>query len=192
MAHFIPLSSGSKTAEDLACIFVRDMKVARLAGRHCLGPRLQVHRGYLESLSCRIGRVSTAFHPQTDGQTERTKQVIEAYLRSFVNSEQGDWWSCSPMAEYPYNSSITTATELTPSYANYGRRLETAALRLTEMQNPASLAYAQWMTSTIAKNRKALEATRERMAKYADKHRAEPPAYKIGDLVMLSSAHDQM
>ena len=43
------------------------------------------------------------------------------------------------------------------------------------------------MTTTIAENRKTLEATRDRMGKYADKHRTTPPTYKIGDLVMLSS-----
>ena len=103
--------------------------------------------------------MSTAFHPQTDGQTERTNQVIEAYLRSFVNKEQSDWVQLLLMAEYAYNNSVTTATGLTPFYANYGFHPETTAPRRTEVKNPVSLAYTHWMTGTIERNRKALEAT---------------------------------
>ena len=44
--------------------------------------------------------MSTAFHPQTDGQTERVNQVIEAYLRPFLNQEQDDWVDLLPMAEH--------------------------------------------------------------------------------------------
>ena len=131
--------------------------------------------------------MSTAFHPQTDGQTERVNQVIEAYLRSFVNKEQTDWCELLPMAEHTYNNSVTTATGLTPFFTNYGRHPETTTPHPTEVRNSESLAYTHWMTTTIAENRKTLEATRNRMGKYADKHRTTPPTYKIGDLVMLSS-----
>ena len=45
--------------------------------------------------------MSTAYHPQTDGQTERTNQVLEGYdLRNFVNYDQNDWYQLLPLAEY--------------------------------------------------------------------------------------------
>ena len=44
--------------------------------------------------------MSTAYHPQTDGQTERTNQVLEGYLRNFVNYDQNDWHQLLPLAEY--------------------------------------------------------------------------------------------
>jgi len=50
-------------------------------------------------------RMSTAYHPQTDRQTERMKQVSKAYLRSYCNYEQNDWASMLAMAEYVYNNS---------------------------------------------------------------------------------------
>jgi len=52
--------------------------------------------------------MSTAFHPQTDGQTERLNQTIKIYLRAFVDKEQDDWVRLLPMAEFAYNNSITT------------------------------------------------------------------------------------
>ena len=55
--------------------------------------------------------------------------------------------------------------------------------------NPASHAYAHWIAGTLNRGKKALEAARERMTKYADTRRTPPPAYKVGDAVMLSTAH---
>jgi hypothetical protein len=47
-------------------------------------------------------RMSTAFHPLTDGQTERINQVLEAYLREYCNYEQNDWAELLPLAEYAF------------------------------------------------------------------------------------------
>jgi len=64
-------------------------------------------------------KLSTAFHPKTDEQTERVNQSLEQYLRMFSNYEQNNWSKLLPMAEFLYNNSITTATGLSPFYANY-------------------------------------------------------------------------
>ena len=55
-------------------------------------------------------RLSTAFHPQTDGQTERQNSTMEAYLRAFVNFEQNDWARLLPMAEFAYNNAKNATT----------------------------------------------------------------------------------
>jgi hypothetical protein len=64
--------------------------------------------------------MSTSFHPQTDGQTERINQTIEAYLWSFINYEMNNWVGLLPMAEFAYNNSVTQATGMSPFFANYG------------------------------------------------------------------------
>ena len=133
--------------------------------------------------------MSTAFNPQTDGQTERVNQVIEAYLRPLLNGEQDDWVDLLPMAKHAYNNSITSATGMTPFYANYGRHPESQNPQRTEVMNPASYAYANWTTGNLDRGKKALEAARERMTKYDDTRRTPPLAYKVGDAVMLSTAH---
>jgi len=58
--------------------------------------------------------MSTAYHPQTDRQTERTNQVLGRYLHNFVNYDQNDWYQLLPLAEYAYNNSKTSADKLTP------------------------------------------------------------------------------
>ena len=91
MAHFIPLQENKKTAEDLARIFVRE--VWRLHGlpRDIVSVRdsrftSNTWKDFLSVTGIRP-RMSTAFHPQSDGQTERVNQDIEAYLRPFHNQE---------------------------------------------------------------------------------------------------------
>ena len=58
-------------------------------------------------------RLSTAFHPQTNGQTERQNSTMEAYLRAFVNWEQNDLARLLPMAEFKYNNAKNASTGYT-------------------------------------------------------------------------------
>ena len=72
---------------------------------------------FWESLCKSLGikrKMSTAYHPQTDGQTERTNQVLEGYLHNFVNYDQNDLYQLLPLAEYAYNNSKASAHKLTP------------------------------------------------------------------------------
>jgi transposase InsO family protein len=65
-------------------------------------------------------KMSTAYHPQTDGQTERLNQTLEQYLRCYVNDRQDNWIALLPLAQIAYNQSPTTTTGTSPFYANYG------------------------------------------------------------------------
>ncbi|KAF4539175.1 Reverse transcriptase domain protein [Lasiodiplodia theobromae] len=65
-------------------------------------------------------RFSTAFHPQTDGQTERQNQELETYLRIYVNFEQNDWAEWLDQAAFAYNSKIHSVTGVTPIQLAYG------------------------------------------------------------------------
>jgi len=65
-------------------------------------------------------KLSTAFHPQTDGQTERTNATLEQYLRSYCNYQQDDWEKLLPIAGFCYNNTQTETTRITTFFANYG------------------------------------------------------------------------
>ena len=65
-------------------------------------------------------RLFTAFHPQTNGQTEQQNSTIEAYLRAFINWEQNDWVRFLPMAEFAYNNSKNASTGHTLFELNCG------------------------------------------------------------------------
>jgi len=133
--------------------------------------------------------MSTAFHPQTDGQTERLNQTIEAYLRTFVNKEQDDWKRLLPMAEFAYNNSATSGNGMSPFYANYGFHPVAVGPAPSEPFNPASATHGHWMQAVHDENQIGLQEAQERMRRYTDPKRKEPPAYQVGDLVMLSGRH---
>jgi len=65
-------------------------------------------------------RLSTAFHPETDGQTERVNGIMEQYLRSYVNYQQDDWYQWLRMAEFMGNYHASETTISSPFFANYG------------------------------------------------------------------------
>ncbi|SCV69280.1 BQ2448_2300 [Microbotryum intermedium] len=64
--------------------------------------------------------LSTSFHPQTDGQTERLNQTIEQFLRLYTKHLQTDWEELLPVTLFAYNNRIHSATKQTPFYATYG------------------------------------------------------------------------
>jgi len=130
--------------------------------------------------------MSTPFHPQTNGQTEWLNQTIEAHLRAFFSKEQDDWVRLLPMAEFIDNHSTTTGNGMSPFYANYGFHPAAVNPATTEPLNPVSQVYAHWMHAMYDESRKRLENAQEQMRRYTDPVRKEPPAYQVGDLVMLN------
>ena len=66
-------------------------------------------------------KVSTAYHPQTDRQTERLNQNVEQYLRLFVSQRQNNWPEWIACAEFAYNNKVHSMTKVSPFYTNYGQ-----------------------------------------------------------------------
>jgi len=65
-------------------------------------------------------RLSTAFHPQTDAQTERTNAILEQYLRAYIHYQPDDRCGYLPLAEFTYNNGYQETIKNTPFFANYG------------------------------------------------------------------------
>ena len=68
-------------------------------------------------------KLSMAFHPQTDGQTERMNQELGQYLQFFIENRQKDWLEWLAAAEFVVNNKVHTATKVSPFMANYGKEL---------------------------------------------------------------------
>jgi len=85
---------------------------------------VQFAAGIMRELNNLLGiqtKLSTAYHPQADGQTERINQELEQYLRVFINHRQEQWPDWLGMAEFVYNNKIHAATKISPFKANYGQ-----------------------------------------------------------------------
>jgi len=151
MAHFLPLQKEGKMAADLAVVFAREIWKFHGLPTDIVSDRdshvtSEIWKGFLRLSGIRL-RMSTAFHPQTNGQTEWLNQTIEAYLRAFVTKEQDDWVRLLPMAEFAYNNSVTTGNGMSPFYANYGFHPVAMNPASTEPLNPASKIYPHWMNT---------------------------------------------
>ena len=122
--HFVPCRSDIDAA-GLADLFL--LHVFRLHGLPLSiisdrGPQFAAHF-WIHLCNC-LGiepRLSTAFHPETDGQTERLNAAMEEYLRGHVNYLQDDWARLLPLTEFAGNNQVSTATGASPFYAVYGR-----------------------------------------------------------------------
>ena len=123
MAHFIP-TTDEVDADDLATLFL-----SRVVTSHGLPDDIVTDRGsiftahytktFLEALGVKQN-LSTAFHQQTDGQTERTNATLEQYLRCFSNYQQDDWSTLLAQAEFCYNNTVHASTKQTPFFALHG------------------------------------------------------------------------
>ena len=127
-AHFLPVRS-SYSAEQLARVYIRE--IVRLHGVpvSIISERgsqftSSFWRAFQRELGTRID-LSTAFHPQTDGQSERTIQVLEDMLRACVLEFKGPWEDHLPFAEFAYNNSYHSCIQMAPFEALYGRRCRT-------------------------------------------------------------------
>jgi len=84
------------------------------------GPQFAL--GFMKELNKILGintKLSTTYHLQTDGQTERMNQELEQYLRMFMDYHQTNWLEWLAIAEFSYNNKIQKSIKILPFYANY-------------------------------------------------------------------------
>jgi hypothetical protein len=131
--------------------------------------------------------LSTAYHPQTDGQTERMNQIVEQYLRCYGSYLQDDWSTWLSLASFTYNNSIHSATNSTPFFANFGYHPHTFAVHTNSSVNdPAALTKVEDLREIHKYCRSNIAEANKRYAKYYDQLHSPAPVFKPGDLVLLS------
>ncbi len=188
VAHFIPVKAkfrGDKYAE----LYIQHILIL-----HGVPSRIVSDRGpqftsyFWKSLHNALGTTldfSTAYHPQTDGQTERVNQVLEDLLRACALTYGKDWERSLPFAEFSYNNSYQASLQASPFEALYGRKCRTPLMwsevgeRL--LIGPAMIRDAE---EHVAKIRENLKAAQSRQKSYADTRRRKL-SFEVGDYVYL-------
>jgi len=119
MAHFIPLKN--RKAKQLAMIFVREVWRLQRLPKRVVSDRDTVFMSSFCSAVMRLLAVeldkSSAYHPQTDAQTEQVNRILEPYLRLYCMWDQNDWVDLLPFAEFGYNNTVHTVTKQTLFFA---------------------------------------------------------------------------
>jgi len=137
-----------------------------------------------ESLGTKLIR-SSAYHPQTDGQTERINQILEDMLRACVIQYGKNWVKCLALAEFSYNNSYQSSLQMAPFEALYGRRCRTplnwSQAGERKIFGPDLVSEAEEQVRVIQVN---LKAAQSRQKSYADKRR-DPLQFEVGDFVYL-------
>jgi hypothetical protein len=159
-------------------------------------PRFTSHmwRALTERLGCKL-KMSSAFHPQTDGQTERANRTVQDMLRAYVSPTSDDWDQHLLSAEFAYNNTVQASTGFTPFYLTTGQHPHTPLSLL----NPRNSEEGVWCLSAeekiaqlqadIAAARAALKQAQHRQKQQADKHRRQEQQYRIGQKVLVSTAN---
>lgn len=130
--------------------------------------------------------MSTSFHPQSDGQTERVNRVMEDMLRHYVGAAHDDWDNCLAAAEFAINNSYHESTQSTPFRLVYGADPILPLSIGRESKVRSAQEFADKMSEGLTTAKKAIEAAQQRQKRYADERRRDV-AYAPGDMVLLSS-----
>ncbi|GJW20511.1 putative reverse transcriptase domain-containing protein [Tanacetum coccineum] len=129
--------------------------------------------------------MSTAYHPQTDGQSERTIQTLEDMLRACVIDFGNGWVKHLPLVEFSYNNSYHASIKAAPFEALYGRKCRSpvcwAEVGEVQLTGPEIV---QETTEKIIQVKQRMQAARDRQKSYADLKR-KPMEFEVGDKVML-------
>jgi hypothetical protein len=114
--------------------------------------------------------MSTDFHPQIDGQTERVNRILEDFLRLHISPVQDDWDLYLSFVEFAYNNAWQESIRTTPFMLNYGQHpLIPLNCGINKCDVPAAKDFVQSMSSILQKAKKHLLVAQNRQKSYADK-----------------------
>lgn len=188
-AKFIPYLESSPT-EGLVYMFNRE-----IVADHGMPKEVRSDRDkwltskFWTSLMKQLGIkqvMTTAYHPQANGQAERTNQTLEQYLRHYLNYKQNNWVELLPIAQYAYNSAVSESTGFTPYQANYGF---TPTImnepRTDERPAQTALERSKELKEIHEQLTQDLQFIAYRMAKYYNNNRSSAPTFREGENVYL-------
>ena len=192
MVHFVPCCK-SYGAPEFANLFVKHVFRAHGLPSSIVSdrdPRWTSH--FWKTVFTLLGtqlNMSTAFHPQSDGQSERSFRTLQQMLRAFVSPRQDDWAEHLPLLEFAYNNSKQASTGFIPFEMCYGRKPATPFTRALPVSNhvPAADAFIENLQSTMRLAKQAVHTAQAQMAAAANKHRSADVPYEVGDVVLLNN-----
>ena len=188
VAHFIPLRTGC-SLEKLAEIYVREIVRLHDVPLTIVSDRdtrfvSRFWRSLHEALGTML-RFSIAFHPQTDGQSEHTIQMLEDMLRACALDFEDEWDKHLPLVEFSYNNSYQSTIGMPPYEALYGRKCRSPLhwddVGERVLVGPELVDQAYEKIQVI---KQRMKAAQDRYKSYADKRR-KPLEFEVGDHVFL-------
>jgi len=190
MTHFVATTEGT-SVEGLARLLqdnvwkLHGLPESVVSDR---GPQFAVK--LMKELNRMLGiqtKLSTTFHPQMDGQTERMNQELEQYLQFFIENRQKDWLEWLAVVEFAINNKVHTATKILPFMANYRKELRMGGDIRRKGKVESATEFVERMKKVHEEAEAALRKTQEEMKRYTDRGRKETEVWKKEDRVLLST-----
>ncbi len=189
-AHFIPLPKLPSAKETAVTIVdhvfrIHGLPMDVVSDR---GPQFvsKFWREFCRLLGASVS-LSSGFHPQSNGQTERANQDLERVLRCLVTQNPASWSQHLSWVEYAHNSLPVSSTGLSPFECSLGYQPPIFPSLETEVAVPSAHAFVQRCRRTWRRARETLLRVGARTKAQADRHRLKPSVYVVGQKVWLSS-----
>lgn len=200
MRHYIPCRENMST-KDQAFLFIRDVWKLHGLPESIVSDRGTTFVNAFWNAVCSQLKInvalSTAYHPESDGQTEIANAFLEQYLRQYVNFAQDDWVKWLPLAEFAANNATSSSTNMSPFFANYAfhprmsfglpRPLATGSSQHVRNQHRDGVKFVQKMNDIFDILYENLSTTKDSQEKHANANRQPHPAYRPGDEVYLDA-----
>ena len=186
------------TAADVAFLFLSTVFKLHGAPQELVSDRDARFTSAFWTEVCQLMQIkrsmSTAYHPQTDGQTERMNRVLEDMLRHYVSPNQTDWDRHLPMVEFAINNAYQESVKSTPFMLNYGQHPHTPASICKGTEQPAAAGsgsspanrFTDEMQQIIAQAKQSLLSAQQRQKANHDR-KARAKQFTVGDEVLLST-----
>jgi hypothetical protein len=176
MVHFAPTCT-TCSAEDVAKLFAHEV-----SRHHGLPSELVLDRDPRSTSKFQVEparllgiqlKMSTPFHPQNDGQTERANRVLEDYLQHYISPQQDDWDKWLYIAEFGVNSAWQESVKKTPFRLNTGQHPRTPLDGGMESRVSQATDFVRRMDSRLARARQTILPAQSRMKAFADQKRRD-------------------
>ncbi len=193
LSHYVPTVT-EISAPGLATIFIDNVvKLHGLPSNIISDRDPRFTSLFWKSLWKQLGTqlsMSTAFHPQSDGQTERQNRTLEQSLRAYTNYNQNDWDTHLSILELAHNNSVQASTGYSPLFLCTGQHPRMPihhSIGKETMINENATTLLQHLYDTLEHAHQNISKAQLNQAKYANEHRREFEQWKIGQKVMLST-----
>ena len=191
MVHFLPAHT-DMGSEEFAQVFLREVFAKHGIPKNLVSDRdTRFTSKFFKELCRHLGvkhHMSTAFHPQSDGQTERANCVLEDMLRTYVAPSQNDWDLKLACCEFAVNNAWNAATGSTPFFLKFGEHPRSPVDMDVSSDVPAVTEHADKIGDALRAAKERPKVAQDRMKAAADGKRREE-SFQVGDMVLLKTTH---
>src|ERR1700676_2329771 len=191
-AIFIP-THDTITSVQLAQLFILHMFSKHGVPAHVTSDRgVEFVSHFFRSLGKALNMTlhfTSGYHPEGDGQTERTDQTLEQYIRIYCNYQQDNWSRLLPLAEFAFNNVPSATTGISPFFANKGYHPNITVYSDCDLTSAKAQEFVADLDKLHQELRHQIAKAQKRYQGPADARRTPAPDFKVGDMVYVKAEH---